>query len=340
MDSRNTRAMASKNEKGPPVFLDTTAVWVSRARADNEDSFMSLFSEPTLESHYKMKPLGNVKVRFKTEFIEFKPVSLFSAKPPRTTLPYKQIERFITTQEHPNIVNLGVREKNEATMVCEMIKFKSEKQANEACDLIQKAKQNPKYRLTADENLNILSQLSRISQSSLNINGDSIGKKNGEMTENEDYLLQSMTNGPPSKRPPLVESNKKPINYSQSARDPGEKLERNAVVRKSSENLLAPSTVEEMYATRSYRPLKSWHPKDIEALRHDLQRCNDSKAWSIDVKTIEHHPVYGNRISDNGSIYMYIAHMVPEDNPTNGFSVCSSSSGSLLSVNENKSPRL
>lgn len=303
-------------------YFDGPADYIARRLLNNGEGFSHGQAYEFLINLKSRKALAHCKFRCKYHGIKLKRAAAFGQQPTRKLYLYKDIERFYTFADDPSILILGCADPEHNTSYYEFFQM-NKQQIPEVCDLIEKARSNSDWMLTDEQ---AVPQNYYSSHSSLAAAGEFIQEPLNEINESRSDPMETDVQN-------LIDAASVNINYT------APENENNVNETKIGEQLI------ESVISTSQEQAKSITSEDIEDYDQynnqelspevapkevDLNKCKDdpffaklcenmtaSDLWAIDLKYIVPDSNYGNRISDTGGIYMFVAHhksYQPEEN--------------------------
>lgn len=257
---------------------------MDREAYDHEKAYELL---PTTKT---VKPILRCKLYCLTDGIKVKKSSRFGQNPPRKFYPYKDIHRFYSFEDHPDILIFGCVDPDKDTKTYEFFKL-DETHVQELCQLLEKAHGDCMYRLVDGEGSQ---QRYQSSQSSLTGDTDTIqdevdGQKAidevatiaAETVQPEDAANQVTSVDSSLLSPDECVIEPELVNHDQSA--PEEKPQ--SPLSRIPEDIRRTSLFKRLYAN-----------------------LDENELLAVDMKYIEPDGRQGNQIVDNGGIYLFVAH--------------------------------
>ncbi|VDP68894.1 unnamed protein product [Echinostoma caproni] len=241
------------------------------------------------------KPIIRCKIYCLTDAIKVKKASRFGPHPPRKFYPYKDIHRFYAFADYPDILILGCADPEKDTKHYEFFRL-NENHVQEVCQLIERAHRDPMYRLVEDDGG---PQRYQSSQSSLTGDTDTV---------QDETEIQKTTEGTVSATVDTIPSEEvNPVNsVDSSLLSPDECVIETELVNHEE------SPPEEK--SKSVLSMVPDHIRRDSLFQKLCANLDENELLAVDMKYIEPDGKLGNQISNEGAIYVFVAHHKHSDN--------------------------
>ncbi|THD22259.1 hypothetical protein D915_007210 [Fasciola hepatica] len=256
---------------------------VDREAYDHEKAYELLPATKTV------KPILRCKVYCLTDGIKVKKSSRFGQNPSRKFYSYKDIHRFYSFEDYPNILILGCVDPDKDTKTYEFLRM-DESHVQELCQLLERAHSDCMYRLVEGDGG---PQRYQSSQSSLTGDTD---------TAHDETDVQKTTVGTVSATANAAQSEDViPVDSVDSS------------LLSPDECTVEPELVNHEQSAQEEKPQSplSRVPEDIRRASLFKRLCanlDENELLAVDMKYIEPDGKQGNQIVDNGAIYLFVAH--------------------------------
>ncbi|KAL3315944.1 hypothetical protein Ciccas_005420 [Cichlidogyrus casuarinus] len=319
---------------------------LGRLGAHSDADFNEDKAKQVLNALVAAKSVANCKIQCGKDRMNFKKAAIFGPGPPKKYHYYRDISRFYVFSSQPKTVILCITESQLRKYYYEALRFKTNNEANKVCDLILEAKRDALLELHRSGSRSPSPDPERKTHGvppSPVQNGTSHSEKKMPPPAIKSPRMMSPVSAPtsaPVQRKPQP-TGRVVDEYTTASSARSSPITRHAppTQRSTAEEVsFAPLPVKHLRrATGS--SIESLSPSSSN-LRRELSNPHlDEDAWAVDVKYIDTHPKYGSRISENGPVYMFIAHHLAPNDRRGGHSSMSSRAGSPGGFATDRRPR-
>ncbi|CAL8096076.1 unnamed protein product [Calicophoron daubneyi] len=313
MPTSSSKAKISGSKK--LTWLETTAELIARSQLLNNEPYDHNQVYTIIRSMKTRKPLCKCKIQcLKTEMKVKRPTH-FGQNPPRKHYSYKDIQRFYSFADCPDVLVLGCTDSVKKMKHYDFYRM-DENQLQDLCHLIERAHSHPLCMLTDEENAMVRynsSQSSLAGENEVSHGEDPPEEQNQSHTEIQDhpgsvgdefdYSFET-SEASKSAKEPTVEGEDQPdiVEEVVEIEEPIQPAEAAAPLKGVTNGL---SDKPDSDSTDHKVPRRLVNDPLFEKLTENV---DDSDILSMDMQYIDVNPSQGNRIAQIGGVYMFVAH--------------------------------